>query len=80
MQENPPCELSGCFSTVLLFLLIPKSGDSLKEQTEKTDEVNSAFLKKKNQFQARWSSKQNISKEEEGMHVTSSKNRNIDIY
>ena len=33
--QNPPCELSGCFSTVLLFLLAPKSGDSLKEQTEK---------------------------------------------
>ena len=40
MQQNLPCELSGCFSTVL-FLLVPKSGDSLKEQTEKTDKVNS---------------------------------------
>ena len=35
MQQNPPYDLSGCFSTVLLFLFVPKSGDSLKEQTEK---------------------------------------------
>lgn len=35
------------------FLLVAKSGDSLKKQTEKTDRVNS-FLKKKNQFQTRW--------------------------
>ena len=41
MQQNPPAELSGCFSTVWLFLLVAKSGDSLKEQTEKTDKVNS---------------------------------------
>ena len=47
MPQNPPCELSGCFSTVLLFLLVPKSGDFLKEQTEKTDKVNSIFLKEK---------------------------------
>ena len=38
-----PGELSGCFSTVLLFLIVPKSIDSLKEKTGK---VNS-FLKKK---------------------------------
>ena len=47
MLENPPPGPSGCFSTVLLFLLVPKSGDSLKEQTEKTDKVNSVFLKRK---------------------------------
>ena len=45
MQQNPPCELSGCFSTVWLFLLVPKSGNSLKEQTEKNNQVNSFFLK-----------------------------------
>ena len=43
IQQNPPCDLSGCFSTVLFFLLVPNSGDSLKEQTEKTDKVNSVF-------------------------------------
>ena len=43
MQQNPLCELLGCFSTVLVFLLVPKSGDSLKEQTEKTDKVVSIF-------------------------------------
>ena len=31
VQQKPPCELSGCFSTTLLFLLVLKSGDSLKE-------------------------------------------------
>ena len=40
-------EFSASFSTVLLFLLVPISGDSLKEQTEKTDKVNSLFLKRK---------------------------------
>ena len=40
-QQNPPCQLSGVFSTVLSFLLVPRSSDSLKEQTEKTDKVNS---------------------------------------
>ena len=29
-----------------MFLLVPKSGDSLKEQTEKTDKINSFFYKK----------------------------------
>ena len=47
MLQNPPCEVSGCFSTVLFFLLVPKSGDSLKEQTEKTDKVNYFFKKKR---------------------------------
>ena len=42
-----PGELSGCFSTVLLFLLVPKSIDSLKEKTEKTGKVNSFFKKRK---------------------------------
>ena len=71
MQQNPRCELSGCFSTVLLFLLVPKSIDFLKEKTEKTD---------KEKEEARWNSKQNTTKEEEGMHVISSKIRNINIY
>ena len=44
---NPTCDFSGWFSRVLLFLLAPKSGDSFKEQSEKTDKVNSIFLKKK---------------------------------
>ena len=64
-HQNPLCDLCGCFPTVLFFIAIPKSIDSLKEKTEKPDKVNSFFKKKKNQFQARWNSKQNISKEEE---------------
>ena len=45
MQQNPSCELSSCFSTVLLFLflLVPKSIVSFKEKTEKTGKVNSFF-------------------------------------
>ena len=35
MQQNSPCDLLGRFTTVLLFVVVPKSGDSLKEQTEK---------------------------------------------
>ena len=31
MQQNPPCERSGHFSTVSFSQVIPKSGDSLKE-------------------------------------------------
>ena len=46
-HQNPLCELSGCFSTALLFLLVPKSIDSIKEKTKKPDKVNSFFLKKK---------------------------------
>ena len=42
-HQNPLCKLSGCFSTVLLFLLVPKYIDSLKEKTKKTDKVNSFF-------------------------------------
>ena len=42
-HQNSFCELSGFFSTVLFFLLVPKSIDSLKEKTEKTDKVNSFF-------------------------------------
>ena len=49
---------SGSFCTELLFLLVPKSGYSLKEQTEKTDKVNSVFLKRKtNSSHARIQSK-----------------------
>ena len=43
----PSKYLSGCFSTALFFLLVPKSIDSLKEKTEKTDKVNSFFKKRK---------------------------------
>ena len=46
-HQNPPCELSGCFSTVLFFPLVPKSIDSLKEKTEKSDKANSFFFKKR---------------------------------
>ena len=46
-HQSPLCELSGCFSTVLLFLIVPKSIDSLKEKTEKPDKVNSFFKKRK---------------------------------
>ena len=46
MGENAskqPFETSSCFSIVLLFVLVPKSGDSLKEQTGKTDKVKLLF-------------------------------------
>ena len=46
--QNPLRDLSGYFYTVLFFLLVPKSIDSLKEKTEKTDKVNSFFKKRKN--------------------------------
>ena len=46
-HQNPLCELSGYFSTVLLFLLDPKSIDSLKENTKKPNKVNSFFKKRK---------------------------------
>ena len=47
MQQNPPCAISRCSSTVLFDLLVLKSGDSLKEQSDKTDKVNHVFFKKK---------------------------------
>ena len=47
MLQNQLCDISGRFSTVLLFLLVPKSSDSLKEQTEQTVKVNAVFLKRK---------------------------------
>ena len=49
-HQNPLCVLSGYFSTVLFFLLVPKSIDSLKEKTEKTDKVNYFFKKRKTNF------------------------------
>ena len=49
-HQNPHCDLSGCFSTVLFFLLAPKSIDSLKEKTEKTEKVNSFFKNRKTNF------------------------------
>ena len=66
-HQNPLCELSGYFSTVLLILLVPKSIDSIKEKTKNSIRYTPFFFKKKkkNQFQTRWNSKQNISKEEE---------------
>ena len=41
----------------IIFLLVPKSIDSLKEKIEKTDQVNSLFKKRESQFQARCESK-----------------------
>ena len=38
-HQNPLCKLSGCFSIVLFFLIVPKSIDSLKEKTEEPDKV-----------------------------------------
>ena len=49
-HQNPLCDLPGYFSTVLFFLLVPKSIDSFKEKTEKTDKVNSFFKKRKTNF------------------------------
>ena len=46
-HQSSLCELSSCFCTVLLFLLVPKSIDSLKEKTKKPDKVNSFFKKRK---------------------------------
>ena len=45
MQQNQPHKLSGCFSTVLLFLLVIKSVDSLKEKQKKPIRLT-PFLKK----------------------------------
>ena len=45
MQQNQPHKLSGCFSTVLLFLLAIKSIDSLKEKQKKPIRLT-PFLKK----------------------------------
>ena len=56
------------FPLYYCFYLFQNSGDSLKEQTEKTNKVNS-FLKRK----IKWNSKQNISKGEEGMDIISLK-------
>ena len=38
-HQNPLCKLSGCFSIVLFFLIVPKSIDSLKEKTVEPDKV-----------------------------------------
>ena len=42
-HQNPLCEFSGYVSTVLLFVLVPKSIDYLKGKTKKPDKVNSFF-------------------------------------
>ena len=63
-HQNPLCKLSGCFTTVLLFLLLPKSIDFLKEKTKNSDKVNS-FFKKEKPILGTLGSKQNISKEEQ---------------
>ena len=46
----------------ILCLLVPESIDFLKEKTEKKRYGKLVFLKNKNQFQARWNSKQNLQK------------------
>ena len=46
-HQNPLYEFSGCFSTVLLFLPVRKSIDSLKGKTKKPDKLNSFFKKRK---------------------------------
>ena len=46
-NQYPLSDISGYFSTVLFFLLVPKSINSLKEKTEKTDKLNSFFKKRK---------------------------------
>ena len=71
MQKNLPCELPGCFSTVLLFLLIPKSGDSLKEQREKKKEKS---IPGTLEFEAKYIKKRR------GHGCNLSKKRNINIY
>ena len=43
-HQNPLCDLSGCFSTVLFFLLVPKSIDSLKNIKNREGKLR--FLKK----------------------------------
>ena len=40
IPQNTPCGLSGCFWTVLMFLSVLKSGNSLKEQRDKNDKKN----------------------------------------
>ena len=65
-HQNPLCELSGCFSTVLIFLLLPNL--FWKEKTKNSDKVNS-FFKKEKPIPGTLGSKQNISKEEEWMDV-----------
>ena len=63
--QNPLCDLSGCFSTVLLFLLVPKSIGSLKEKTKKPDKVNSFFKKRKTNSRHAGIQSKILSKEEE---------------
>ena len=53
-HQNSLCELSGCFSTVLLFLLVPKSIDSLKQNTKKLDKENYFFKKGKTNSKHAW--------------------------
>ena len=49
-HQNPLCDLSGYFSTVLFFVFLPKSIDSLKDKTEKTNKLNYFFKKRKTNF------------------------------
>ena len=47
-HQNPLCDLPSYFSKVLFFLLVPKSIDSFKEKTEKTDKVFKAkYIKRR---------------------------------
>ena len=80
MQQNPLCELSGCFSILKLFLLVPKSADSFKEQTEKTDKVKSVFLKKKKSIPDMLELKATYIKKRRGHGCNFITKRNIIIY
>ena len=48
MHPNPPCEFSGCSSTVLFFLLVLKSGDFGTEKTDKEEDMDAISSKKSN--------------------------------
>ena len=52
-HQNPLCELSGYFSTVLLILLVPKSIDSIKEKTKNSIRYTPFFFKKKRKTSSR---------------------------
>ena len=71
-------ELSGCFS--IFFHVFPKSADSFKEQTEKTDKIKSVFLKKKKSIPDMLELKATYIKKRRGHGCNFIKKRNIIIY
>ena len=82
MQQNPPSEVSCCFSTVLLFLLVPKYGDPLEKKKHKKATRQTPFLQKEKSIpnSKQINSKQNVSKGKESTYVILSKKGNINIY